>query len=304
MTQLPEDFRIPVPRTVKPLDSIDPSVNPEACIEMVSILYHAERAALEAFERLNDPSTVENCDIFLNARPMLVADESIHLRDMEEIIRLFGGNGVRPPLPGFEELWSIDGASRRLQFPLRARVAALFTLVTESLGYAYLYHLANVMTTTSPKVAQLLADNVRDEERHIEVSMHVLRCALAKRTRFAAFDLALHFGAFLLLSRRAAKTMLSILRQIGLDPYVLASSSMQFTCGLLLRVAIEEPAKYSSLNRVERMLRLTLSPLAMRIFRAGCYIPEMPGIWIVFRTLSRMVDRFSVRTLAKSHSAS
>jgi hypothetical protein len=62
-----------LPKTIKPLD---PIVNPGACIQMVT--YHAEKAALEAFERLSDPATVENCEIFLRARPMLVADESAH----------------------------------------------------------------------------------------------------------------------------------------------------------------------------------------------------------------------------------
>jgi hypothetical protein len=304
MTQRFEQFRIPVPNTTKPLDPIDPTVNPEACIQMVSILYHAEKAALDAFERLNDPSIVENCEIFLTARPMLVADESAHLRDMEEIIHVFGGNGVRPPLPGFDEFWSIDGASKVLLFPLRARVAALFTLVTESLGYAYLYHLANVMTTTNPKVGQLLTTNIRDEEKHIRVSMHVLCAALTDRKGLAGFDLVLHFFAFLLLSRRAAKTMLSILKQVGFDPYVLASSSLQFTCLLLLQVANGRKGICRQRRHLERMLRFILSPLAMRIYNACCYLPVMPGTWPAFRSLSRIVERFSVRALAKQTGAS
>jgi len=297
-TKRPEDIQIPVPRTLKPLDPIDPTVNPEACIQMISILYHAEKAALDAFERLNDPSIVENCSIFLEARPMLVADESAHLRDMEEIIRVFGGNGVRPPLPGFDELWSVDGASKRLLFPLRARVAALFTLVTESLGYAYLYHLANVMTTSNAKVAELLNSNVKDEERHIQVSMHVLKGALATRKPLAGIDLALHLFAFLLLSRQATKTMISILRQVGFDPYVLASSSMQFTCTLLLRVLDERRGNQHRWSDYERILRIPLSPLAMRVYNAGCHFPEMPGVWAALRGLSRVVNRYSAETLA------
>lgn len=298
-----EEIQIPVPRTLKPLDPIDPRVNPEACIQMISILYHAEKAALEAFERLNDPSVVENCSIFLEARPMLVADESIHLRDMEEIIREFGGTGVRPPLPGFDELWSINGASKRLLFPLRARVAALFTLITESLGYAYLFHLANVMTVSNAKVARLLSSNVKDEERHIQVSMHVLKGALATRKPLAGFDLALHFFAFLLLSRRATKTMISILREVGFDPYVLASSSMRFTCTLLLRVLDESRGKQHRWGYFERILQLPLSPLAMRLYNAGCHVPEMPGVWTALRALSRVVNRFSVETLAERSEA-
>jgi hypothetical protein len=293
-----EDALLLVPRTRKPPDPIDPSVNPEACIQMISILYHAEKAALEAFERLNDPSVVENCAIFLKARPMLVADESAHLRDMEEIIRAFGGNGVRPPLPGFDELWSIDGAGKRLLFPLRARVAAVFTLVTESLGYAYLYHLTNAITANNSKVAELLSNNVKDESRHIQVSMHVLRGALSARKPLAGFDIALHFFAFLLLSRRAARTMISILKQVGFDPYELASSSMQFTCTLLLRVFDESRGERRW--RFGRILSLPLSPLSMRIYNAGCHVPEIPGIWTALRGLSRVVDRLSVRTLAET----
>ena len=254
---------------------------------MVSILYHAEKAALEAFERLEDPSIVENCDIFLRARPMLIADESAHIRDMEEIVRLFGGEGIPPAPAGFDEIWSLEVAQRRLKFPLRAHVAALFTLVTESLGYAYLYHLANVTASTNSKVADLLAANVRDEERHIRVSMHVLRRALGPEASYRGFDLALHLFAFLLMSRRAARTMFTSLRAVGFDPYVVGASSLQFTCLLIVDV-VGARFGVKHRRRIEKLLDALLSPQMIRVFQAGCYLPEPPFVWWVLRRLSRI----------------
>jgi hypothetical protein len=293
MTALSEEA-IPIPRTARPLVAIDTQVNPQACIDMLSILYHAERAALEAFERLSDPSVVEHCEIFIQACPMLIADEQAHLEDMEVIIRAIGGKNIQPPPPGFAELWDLNYVRRRMFFPLNARVAALFTLVTESLGYAYLYHLADATSITNEKVSSLLRSNVRDEQQHILISMAVLRRTLAKASIPAALDLALHFWVFLLLSRRAAKTMLKTLARVGFDPYVLAGSSLDFTCGLLRRIAEEKVGRSSGLRLLGALAPFAFSPAMMRLFEALCSLPEPPFIWLTIRGLSRMMRRFSV----------
>jgi hypothetical protein len=170
-------------------------------------------------------------------------------------------------------------------------VAALFTLVAESLGYAYLYHLVNA--TTDPKVTALLRTNIEDEERHLRVAMEVLQEALGHKSALAAFDLALHFYAFLLLSRRAARTMLTTVAAIGFDPYVIAGSSLRFTCVLLIMVAEETFGRSGLLGRLEAPLRLAFSPTMMRFFRAASYLPEPPLIWWVLRGLARIIQRLS-----------
>src|SRR5215216_875442 len=101
LTMTPSLEDLPRPRTARPLGAIDARGSSQACIEMLSILYYAEKAALDAFERLSDPTIVENCEIFLEAQPMLLADESSHLKDIQEIISLLGGDGIQPRAPGF-----------------------------------------------------------------------------------------------------------------------------------------------------------------------------------------------------------
>src|ERR1700731_513774 len=261
------------------LSPIDPFKNPKAFSEMVCILYHAERAALEAFGRLTDESIVENCEVFLEARPMLLADEEAHLRDMEQIIRLVGGGAIGPAPAGFAELWDLERTRQRLPFPLPAEVAALFTLIAESVGYAYLYHMAKA--TSNPEVAKLLWANVEDEQRHLQVSMQVLATALAKRT--ALVELGMHFYAFMVLSRNAARTMMASLSAIGLQPYLLASSSLQFTTELIGLVLAKRFGAVFNLQMFRRAMRIAFSPHMIRLYHAATYVPEPPFIWPVFR---------------------
>ena len=285
---------IPIPRTARPLGAIDTQANAEACIAMLSILYHAERAAAEAFERLNDPGIVENCELFLQARSMLVADERSHLEDMEEIIRSVGGKSIQPPAPGFAELWDLNYVRDKMFLPLETRVAALFLLITESLGYACLYHLANVTRTTNHKISSLLRANVQDETRHLQLSMAVLRRTLSQARLPVALDVGVHFWVFLLLSRPAAKTMLSTMARVGLDPYVMSGSSLDFTCGLLRQVIDQKRGRSIIWQILGALSPIAFSPIMMRFFRVLCLLPEPPFIWPTIRTLSRMVHRFSI----------
>jgi len=289
--------RIPIPLAARPVAPIDPRANRDACVEMLSILYHAEKAALEAFHHLDDPTVVENCELFLQARVMLIADENAHLRDMEQIVRLIGGSEVGPAPPGFAELWDLEQARQKLSFPLPGRVAALFTLIAESLGYAYLYHLVNA--TTDARVASLLRANLDDERRHLQLSMQVLQEALAEASALVGFELVFHSCAFLLLSRRAAKTMLKALAAVGFDPYVMAASSLHFTWLLLKMVVEERFGESGALRRLEPLSRVAFSPAIMRLFEAAAYLPEPPFIWPVFRRVARVGHRLSAGLLKR-----
>jgi len=284
------------PPTSTPLPQINPYTNSKAFIEMVSILYHAEKAALDAFERLTDESVVEDCEVFLRARPMLLADEAAHLRDMENIIRLVGGTGIGPAPVGFAELWDLQRARERLVFPLPSEAAALFTLVAESVGYAYLYHLATA--TSSPEIAALLWDNVEDERYHIEVSMEVLDRTLSRKG--ALFDLGLHLCAFLLLSRRAARTMVASLATLRFNPYELAASSLAFTTGVLGTVIEKKFGGAMRRAYVQRAGRLAFSPLMIRAYHTTSYLPEPPFVWPVLRGCVRLNRLASGRSRAGS----
>ena len=290
--------RIPVPVTVRPLAPIDPEQNRAACIDMLVILYHAERAALEAFERLGDSRVVENSEIILRARPMLMAEEEEHARDCEEMIRTLGGDSIPPAPPGFDELWDIEQSRRKLLFPLPARVAALFTLIAESLGYAYLYHLARATRQANYQLSSRLDANVEAERRHIEISMDVLRSALRGTNRMADFELALHLPAFFLLSRRAAKTMMASMAEIGFDPYVIAASSLQFTCGLLQSVVEETSGRGPRTRALALAAGVMASPRWMRLLATAIRMPEPPLFWTAFRAMSRIVQRMGVERKA------
>jgi hypothetical protein len=148
----------------QPAPAINPHQTPRACVQMFAILYHAERAAMEAFDRLADPRIVENCEIFIQARPFLVAEEDAHARDMAEIICSLGGSGIPPVPPGFDDLWSLELSQQKLAFPLRAGVAALYTLIAESLGYGFLYQLTDSISQTDVHIGSVLRRNVEDEE--------------------------------------------------------------------------------------------------------------------------------------------
>jgi hypothetical protein len=280
------------PTLSRPVPAIDPHQRPRACMDMFAILYHAEKAAMEAFDRLGDPRIVENCQIFIQAQPLLVAQEEAHVRDIEEIIRALGGYEIPAAPPGFVDLWSLEHSRRKLVFPLRARVAALYTLIAESLGYAYLYVLTDAIGGRDQAIAARLQANVDDEKNHIQVSMAVLREALAPASKLASLELALHLPAFLLLSRKAARTMLVSLGEVGFDPYVVAGSSLAFTCGLLQDVVQETSGRSAGFHVLRMVSHVIASPRCLRVFAMAIHLPEPPLFWPAFRAALRLIQRF------------
>jgi hypothetical protein len=296
MSSACEPRRVPVPQPPPTLKTINPRDRRDACIDMISVLYHAENAALEAFDRLADPSVVGQCETFIRARAMLVSDEAAHAKDMEEIMRSVGGGEVRPAAAGFDELWDFERSRQKLLYPLLPGEAALFTLVTESLGYAYLFHLAQA--TADDHMAGLLKSNVADEEKHIEISMEVLRSELAGTSPLAGFDLMLHCGIFLLLGRRAAATMMKILDELGFDSYAIASSSLHFASQVLLQVVQESFPQVPRHRAMDMLSRVAFSRPMMRIFRVSARIPEPPLLWPAIRSLTGFSRKFWRRPAA------
>jgi hypothetical protein len=284
-------FEIPIPVPIRPVPPVNPHHTREAFVGVLAILYHAERAAMEAFGRLGDPNVVEKCEIFISVQPLLMADEERHVRDMEALIATLGVSGIPPAPKGFYDLWDVEQSRRKLLFPMRARVAALFTFLAESLGYACLYQLAHATETADEQFASLLRANVEDEKRHIQVSVDVLRSALADSNGLASLDLALHLCAFLLMSREAARTMLSNLAQAGFDPYVMAGSSVRFTYSLLQDVVEQGCGPTTGSRLLGLLTRMAASPSLVRIFAAAARLPELPLFWPALRAASRMIRR-------------
>src|SRR4051812_8643267 len=83
--------------------------------------------------------------------------------------------------------------------PFKPAVASMFCLFSEGLGYAFLYHLAQV--TTDPEIRAMLEQNVVDEEVHIRLSISVLKQALEQNDRFIAAFL-IYLSGYSLIARK------------------------------------------------------------------------------------------------------
>ena len=79
---------------------------------------------------------------------------------------------------------------RRFALPLKSAVAALFCMMSEGLGYAFLAHLRDA--TADAGFKQLIAEHVDDEANHLRVSMTVLRRSLEKESAGVLIDLIPH----------------------------------------------------------------------------------------------------------------
>src|SRR5579871_6103536 len=123
------------PRIPTPLPLVDPYRDRLAYIRVLSEIYHAEAAALAWFELLDAPSVVRDAEIFKNAKAMLVRDEASHMKDLEEMIRLLGGDGVLPPCPASASFWHLadprDAGKWGGTLPLKPSTVALFMLFSE-----------------------------------------------------------------------------------------------------------------------------------------------------------------------------
>jgi hypothetical protein len=282
-------WSLPDLSTVAPLPTIDPKNVAPAYVDLLGMIYHAEFAAMDTFDRLIDPEIVIRHDALLRARPILVADEKSHLLDLEDLIRSLGADAVPPQPEEFDTLWDFETARRRLLYPLPPYVAAMFILVTESMGFAVLSHLAR--HTADPMIASRLASNVQDETAHVRVGMHALLATIGDQDRplCVLSDLALHIGAFGLISRPAARRLGRALGGVGWRPEVVLASAAGFTSALIEQVLsryFDRPAGQTLPPLVRSAL---LSPVIVRALMASAVLPEPPLLWPLMRLATRVV---------------
>jgi hypothetical protein len=269
---------------------VDPYRNPAAYIRILSEIYHAERVALEWFSKLDDPLFIEQTQAYGGARKMLVRDEAAHMKDLEELVRSLGGDGIAPPDPSTRRFWEqvkVGSASDWGDvFPLRSTAVAIFCLVSESFGYSFLYWLAH--TTIDGAIRDKLMDNVRDEERHVRVSMALLRRSFEQDPRFW-WDMSIYLPAYLFTARKAGRAQSRMLGELGLDYYEVTSSCFRFLRELLLLVLEGAPLLHPSLRPwLDRCADLMYSPLGMRGLHTAMYLPDLPGMWTGVRLWSRL----------------
>ncbi len=271
------------------LPAIDPRRVAPAYIDLLGMIYHAEFAAMDSFDRLIDPEIVIQHDALLRARPMLVSDEKAHLLDLEDLIRSLGADSIPAQPAAFSSLWDFETARKRLIYPLPPYVAALFILVTESLGFAVLHHLAT--NTKDPTFSARLASNVRDERAHVRVAMHALFATMSSQQRplLVLADLALHLLAFGLLSRAAGRRLGQSLKGIGWRPEVVLASAARFTSELLEQVLARFFAGKRTVKLPTAVRSALLSPLAMQAILSGAAVPEPPLLWPMVRITTRAV---------------
>jgi protein-S-isoprenylcysteine O-methyltransferase Ste14 len=100
--------------------------------------------------------------------------------------------------------------------------------------------------------------------------------------------MALHLPAFLVLSRRAVRTMLASLADVGFNQYVVAGASVQFTCSLLRDVVEETCGRSAGFHVLRIASQLVGSPRLMRVLSTALSIREPPPwlvlslVWIVW----------------------
>src|SRR5260221_13765962 len=110
---------LPVPITARPLPLMDPLLQPDGFVAILSEVYHAEKAALRGFIQMGDPTFAQHSDLFAKARSLLVQEEAAHMKDFEDIMRILGAGEVPPPCAEAQELWKMwDPSTEWNGFPL------------------------------------------------------------------------------------------------------------------------------------------------------------------------------------------
>ena len=266
---------LPTPRVSRPLLPVDPYRHRRAYIEVLSALYHAEAAALEGFSLLEDPAYVESSELFTRAARRLIADETKHLQDIADLVRLIGGCDVLPPTPEMREFWTAWRSGELFALPFKPSVAALFCLFSEGLGFAFLYNLAHA--TSDPEVRRVLLANVEDEKMHLRLSLSILERALSDERGFLA-DLAVYVAGYGLLARKAARGQRALLEAIGLDFDVVVGSSLRFVADLIDIVMQRSQRATPAWKAVHRCAGwLGERPGSIRLLHWSMYLPAPPG---------------------------
>ncbi len=268
-------YPVPIPKVASPFPAIDPVAHREPFIRILSELFHAEKAALEGFKLLADPSFVREPELFRGARSMLVRDEQLHLDDIEEIIRMLGADGVLPNTGTSRELWETYRNGTLFALPYRSSVAAILCLYSEGLGYAVLHHLAQA--TTHPEIKQKLERNLCDEENHLRVSIATLRRTLKEEGELlVALDLIVHTCGFVLLARAPIREQKAVFAQLGWDLHELQASCFRFVTELLALAMDEAGYTIRGRNYWAVLGDLLLNRTSMRLAHAMTSFPEPP----------------------------
>lgn len=237
----PDRASLPTPALVTPRYPIDPYRERQAYARMLSALYHAEEAAMDGFRHLTDTSLVQPHPMFARASRKLIADESRHLEDVRAIVRMLGVSDVLPASTSEREFWVAWRSGRTFALPLKASVASLFCLFSEGLGYAVLYHLAEA--TTDPEIRALLRQNVEDEKMHLQLSIAVLRNAVAANPDGFLQDFLVYSFGWFVMAKRGIREHRHLFEDLGFDFGEVFASSIAFVGELLRLVSIEQPSR-------------------------------------------------------------
>lgn len=268
-------YDLPTPETALPLPTVDPWRNRMAYVRILSLLHHAESAALEGFRLLNDPRYVQSNDLFAKASARLIADEAKHIADLEALVARLHDGGILPPSPEEAEFWTAWRSGTLFALPYKPSIAALFCLFSEGLGFAFLHHLAEV--TTDPDFKAALMANVEDEKMHLRLSMTVLRRALEQQPTGLLADVGIHMVGYALIARHPLRAQRRIVEDLGVPFPLIFASSLHFVFELMNTVVMEtghdSPAWRALGNAVRRLAR---QPGLVSALLLGSYLPEPP----------------------------
>lgn len=267
--------QLPTPQLARPLAPIDPHRRPTAYHRMLSVLYHAEAAAMEGFALLTNPAYVARCDLFDKASRRLIEDEQKHLDDIVALVQALGYDTVLPPSAAEAEFWVAWRAGDRFALPYKPSVAALFCLLSEGLGYALLHHLAEL--TTDPDFKARLRQNVVDEQVHLHLSLSVLGRALAAAPTALLPDVIVYGFGYALAARLALREQRALLDGLGLDFDVVVGSAVRFVVELLM-LAVKDAGLYDARWQVLERAGHTLGerPALVRALHWSMFLPEPP----------------------------
>lgn len=268
-------YTLPVPRVARPLPPLDPFRHKKAYHRLLSMLFHAEAAALQGFQLLTDPRFVEPHPLFAKAAAKLVEDEEQHLEDIEEILAYLNAGPLAPPSDTEREFWTAWRSGELFALPFKPSVASLFCLFSEGLGYAVLWHLTEA--TMDPWIKDRLRRNVEDEKTHLRLSITVLTRTLEADPKGFAADLLMYVFGYLLTAKKAIREMRPLLDDVDLDFAVVMGSSFSFVAELLAivvqRAGAMTPAWRAGLSAMKVFAD---HPALMEAVYGVTYLPHPP----------------------------
>jgi hypothetical protein len=284
---------LPVPAPTTLNVQIDPHQNPRAYAQVVAEIFYAEQAALQMFERLDDPAVVIQSEMFRGAKKMLVQDEKKHMVDLEQIASWLGFPKMPPASPESVTFWGdLRGfyAKGSPWVPAKASTMALFVLTSEGLGYAFLHHL--VAATIEGPIRERLADNLRDEQRHLRVSMSLLERVVGTDP-LLRFDIMTYLKAFMFRARHPGRVQLRLAQELGLDYFAISSSMILFLRRLIVDSLQNGAGSVhpSALQIGDWVAEIACSPSAMRLARPLMLLPDPPLYPLVMQRWA-MLDRW------------